>query len=278
MGGGTYSVSDAFVRSLTYKSMSSGEIFTERAVNNAMSPNGVEIRESRDSAEHPESLAIMLALDVTGSMGSIPNFLVKKGLIDIMGGLLAKGVNHPQILFTGIGDHECDKAPLQVGQFESSDELLEHWLTKLWLEGGGGGNDGESYLLAWYFAAYHTSIDCWEKRKQKGFLFTIGDEPCLSSISKTGIKNIMGTPQASEYTAAELLEKAREKYHVFHFHMMQGSNGHRKDVQNGWKQLMGNNLILINTKEEVANIIVDIISSYTDKKVTNDVVKQEIIL
>ena len=166
MGGGTYSSSARFMsgRSDFYASASPQEIFKQKTVNSAMNPFDVKIRESRDSKEHPNSLAIVLALDVTGSMGSIPHFLVKEGLPDIMESVIKTGIKDPQILFVGIGDHECDAAPLQVGQFESSDELLDHWLTKLYLEGGGGGNDGESYLLAWYFAGYRTAIDCFEKR------------------------------------------------------------------------------------------------------------------
>ena len=66
--------------------------------------------------------------------------------------IIQSGIKDPQVLFLAIGDHECDTSPLQVGQFESSDELLEHWLTHVWLEGGGGGNRGESYALAWHFA------------------------------------------------------------------------------------------------------------------------------
>ena len=50
----------------------------------------------------------ILALDVTGSMGSIPHYLVKDGLPNIMDGLIKKGIADPQVLFMGIGDHECE--------------------------------------------------------------------------------------------------------------------------------------------------------------------------
>ena len=140
MGGGTYSstVRDIRATNTGYYTLSPTEIFKSKSVNSAMNPNGVAIRESRDSTEHPNSLAIILALDVTGSMGSVPHFLVKQGLPSIMDGIIKSGINDPQLLFLGIGDHECDTAPLQVGQFESSDELLDKWLTDIYLESGGG--------------------------------------------------------------------------------------------------------------------------------------------
>ena len=275
MGGGSYSSTSRDIRatSLGYKTKSTHEIFHERAVNSAMNPNGVGIRESRDSVEHPNSLAIELALDVTGSMGSIPHFLIKEGLPAIMEGIMKAGIKDPQVLFVGIGDHECDKAPLQVGQFESSDELLDHWLTSIYLEGGGGGNDGESYLLAWYFAGEHTSIDCFEKRSQKGFLFTIGDEPCLKLLPKHATKSIMGEGQYDTYTATELLDKARDKYNVYHIHMRQGTNGTRKDVVDGWKQLLGDNLIIAKRREEVASIITDTIINNVGKTESKQTIK-----
>jgi hypothetical protein len=68
----------------------------------------VAIRESRDSTDHPNALPIILALDVTGSMGSIPHYLVKEGLPHLMDGIIQKGFPDPQVLFLGIGDHECD--------------------------------------------------------------------------------------------------------------------------------------------------------------------------
>jgi len=246
-----------------YDTKSTREIFTETSINNAMSPYNMGIRESRDSKEHPESLAIILALDVTGSMGSVPHFIVKNGLLNIMDGIIGRGVLHPQILFSGIGDHECgDRAPLQLGQFESGDDLLVHWLENLFLEGGGGGNDGESYMLAWYMAAKHTAIDCFEKRNQKGFLFTIGDEPVLPNIPANALKGIMGEGQFENFKSVELLNMAREKYNVFHLHIRnQTSNGQRMEVMDGWKQIMGENLLIVERQEEVANAIVNIVTA-----------------
>jgi hypothetical protein len=281
MGGGRYSYSDRMTRSslLGYDTKSTQEIFKERNINNAMDPNGVTLRESRDSEEHPNSIPVILALDVTGSMGSIPHFLVKEGLPDMMDKIIKDGVPDPQVLFLGIGDHECDSAPLQVGQFESSDELLDHWLTTLYLEGGGGGNNGESYHLAWMFAARYTSTDHFEKRGKKGILFTVGDEPVLRDIPARVQKHIMGDGQYENTTSAELLDKVREKYEVFHLHLMQGSNGTRRDVQDGWKQLLGDNVIFVERKEDVAQIIADkvleVISAQGSSITTNSKPEEE---
>jgi len=257
MGDGKYSSLSRSVRAdaLGYTTKAAHEIFQQRSINNAMNPHGIVIRESRDSAEHPNSVSIILALDVTGSMGTIPHFLVKEGLPHIMERIIQGGILDPQVLFLAVGDHECDQSPLQVAQFESSDELLDKWLTDVWLEGGGGGNAGESYFLAWYFAGFHTSIDCHEKRGKKGFLFTIGDEPTLKRIPKSALKHIMGEGQYEDFTDAFLLEKAREKYHCFHLHIKQTGAGSRQETINGWKQLMGDDLIVVEDKNDVAKII-----------------------
>ncbi len=268
MGSGSYSSSARSMRatSMGYDTKSASEIFTQRHINNAMNPHGITIRESRDSNEHPNSLAMILALDVTGSMGSVPHFLVKEGLPNIMESIIKGGIKDPQLLFLGIGDHECDRSPLQVGQFESSDALLDKWLTDVYLEGGGGGNEGESYLLAWYFAGKHTSIDCFEKRKEKGFLFTIGDEPVLDSIGASKLKSIMGEGQYQKFTALELLDVARKMYNVYHIHIKETGSGARQFVMDGWKQLMADNLVIAKRHTDVAQIITDIVCQGVKKQ------------
>lgn len=255
MGSGTYSVTNSVARGAKLARASNAEIFKSRSLNNAMSPFNVAVRESRDSAEHPNSFPIVIALDLTGSMGSIPNFLVKKGLPHIMDQVIQNGEKDPQVLFVGVGDHECDSAPLQIGQFESGDELLEKWLTTVFLEGGGGGNEGESYALAWYFAGFRTKTDSFEKRGRKGLLFTIGDEPTLETYPAADLKEICGEGQYETFTANALLKKARETYDVYHIHV--NHRGNDDATVAGWSQLMGKSLIVVQRAEDVAKAIAD---------------------
>lgn len=110
----------------------------ERKIHDSMSPQGIVVRECRDSDVHPNTIPIILTLDVTGSMGAIPRQLIADGLPTMMGTLIQNGVPDASLMFMAIGDHECDRFPLQVGQFESGDEELDMWLTRTYLEGGGG--------------------------------------------------------------------------------------------------------------------------------------------
>jgi hypothetical protein len=79
-------------------------------VHDTLDPLGVPVRESRDSAEHPQSLAIAVLFDVTGSLRDVPRTLQAK-LPQLLGLLLRKGyVTDPQIMFGAIGDATCDHA------------------------------------------------------------------------------------------------------------------------------------------------------------------------
>ena len=114
-------------------------VFKQTACHNLMNPKGLKVRESRDSAGHPDTTSIVFALDVTGSMGEIPAHLAKQELPHFMKLLLDCKVPDPQVLFMAVGDATSDWAPLQVGQFESTAELMDQWLTWSFLEGQGGG-------------------------------------------------------------------------------------------------------------------------------------------
>src|SRR5262245_21339836 len=158
-------------------------------VHQKMNPFGVTVRESRDSEAHPTSHAVGVLFDVTGSMQSVPKIL-QANLPKLMSLLIRKGyLEHPQILIGAIGDATCDQAPLQIGQFESGIEIEED-LAKLYLEGGGGGHITESYELAMYFMARHTSLDCFEKRHKRGYLFLIGDELPYGKVKKNEVAEV----------------------------------------------------------------------------------------
>jgi hypothetical protein len=250
---------------------SNAENFKSRSVTREMTTVDLKYRESRDSDEHPKSVAIIVGLDVTGSMGSVPEHLVKHGLPKMMDEIIRAGNPDPQVLFMGLGDHEWDRSPLQVGQFESSDELLDKWLMDTYLEGGGGGNDGESYMLAWYFAARHTQIDCFEKRKEKGFLFTIGDEKNLPNVPGPVLEKIMGKGQYGTLTnSSELLEEARKTFNVYHIHVSETHSGQRMDVQSHWKEVMGDNLIVVQSSDHISGIIASLVSGKSNGEEISD--------
>jgi len=192
-------------------------------------------------------------------MGAIPQHLVQEGLPKMMAGIIQHGIPDPALLFMGVGDTSCDRFPLQVGQFESGDLELDTWLTRTYLEGGGGGNEGESYLLAWFYAALHTVTDAWEKRKQKGFLFTCGDEPSLSTLPARVIGELMGEGQQKSYTDKELLDLAREKWIVKHLHITQTSAGGRSAGY--WQQLLGEDCIMVRDFKDVAMIIANTVTT-----------------
>jgi hypothetical protein len=234
--------------------MSADEIFSAKA-SDLMSPHGVKIRESRDSETHPDSLSLAVFLDVTGSMGRIPEIMVKEKLGTLMNTLITHGIEHPQILFGAIGDHVSDSYPLQIGQFESGTDDLDKWLTEIFIEGGGGGQIMESYLLGWLFCARHTSIDCFEKRGQKGFLFTIGDEASWDNLDAKRLKDLMGYPEASTVSDRQLLEEAQRSYHVFHIHINEASYKDDPSVLGYWRKTIGERLIVLNDYNAIAETI-----------------------
>ena len=161
------------------------QIFTQRHMHPDLDPVKVKAREAVDSPANPETTPIILAADETGSMGVLAEQIIRGSLGDIMKELYdRKPVTDPQILCAGVGDVNCDSAPLQVTQFEAAADVLGEQVKNIWLEGGGGGNNGESYPIVWIFAARKVIADAFSKRKKKGYIFTIGDEqPHTSAMS-----------------------------------------------------------------------------------------------
>ncbi|MEM6528453.1 MAG: hypothetical protein AAF653_09165 [Chloroflexota bacterium] len=221
-----------------------------------MDPHGVTFRESRDSAEHPTSNAIAVLFDVTGSMRKVPVEL-QKYLPQLLGLLLYKDyIPSPQILFGAIGDAYSDRVPLQVGQFESDNRMDEH-LQNTVLEGGGGGTGHESYEMALYFMARHTSIDCYEKRRKKGYLFVIGDEKAYTTIKRDQVQQHIGDGMEDDIMLLEdLIPQVKEKYHVYHIIPTVTSHGRNPAMYDFWKEYLGEQHVLkLDDIESVAETI-----------------------
>ena len=259
MGGGSYSYTARIAnRSDHYSKTNASEIFS-KSLHKDLSPKDIEYRESCDNDEHPESFPIIIGLDVTGSMGDIPDYLIKSAFPEIMKKLIDSGIANPQVLFLGIGDHEYDLAPIQISQFESSDELLDKQLEKIYLEGGGGGNAGESYLLAWYTAAFKTKTDSFIKRNKKGVCITIGDEPNLVSINKKTLKKIFGQGEYHNYIDKELLEEARKYYECYHIDLSKRNKKCDNRSCKYWENILCEDVTFLTNKNQVIDMLSQLI-------------------
>jgi hypothetical protein len=220
----------------------------------SLDPYGLTVRESRDSAEHPASLAIAVLFDVTGSMGGVPRVLQTK-LPELFGLLLRKGYTaDPQILFGAVGDATCDRVPLQLGQFES-DNRMDDDLGNILLEGGGGGQMTESYELALYAMARHTALDCHEKRGRRGYLFLIGDELPYGKVKAREVRAVLGETIAEDIALPVILAELQRRFHVFYILPAGASYAGNPEVLGLWRRLLGQNVLELDDLDAVCETI-----------------------
>ncbi len=248
---------------------STSAVFTATDIKETLDPKLMKnmLRESCDDSVCPNSTAIIIGLDETGSMGVVPDYMVRTGFPKLFEEIYSrKPVVDPHIMFMGIGDAECDSRPMQISQFESGMRLADQ-LKDIYLEGNGGGNHYEGYIFAWYMAAMHTKIDCFEKRGQKGFLFTVGDEEPTPMLYKRDIKRVLGIGPETDLSAEQLLNMVSRMYHVFHVIVEQGSyaRSNMDVVMSKWRALLGQNAIRLSNYEKLSEVIVSAIEVVSGK-------------
>lgn len=237
------------------------DVFSRSSTHKDLDPKGVIVRESRDSADNPLSSPIIVALDVTGSMGEIARKLATEGLGTLFQEILdRKPVTDPHMMFMAVGDVKYDDASLQVSQFEADSRIIEQ-LSNIYVESGGGGNHTESYNLPWYFAAFHTSIDSFEKRGKKGYLFTVGDEEAPLPLQPSEIKQVTGDEAATAMDNRELLDTVSRMYHVFHIVVEQGNHARHslKAVMQSWTDTLGQRVLRLADYTKLSEVIVSTI-------------------
>lgn len=203
-------------------------------------------RESRDSDAHPRSKSIVVMFDHTGSMGDIPA-LLQAELPKLMSLLVGKNYcEHPQVLFGCVGDaYDGSVAPLQVGQFESGNEMDDAFAAML-LERLGGGTNQESYELAMYYFAHHVKMDCLERRGEKGYMFVIGDEAPYPAVDPDKVRDIIGDDLSLEMPlpTATIAAQLRDKFDVFFLIPRGSSNFGDSKIRARWTDLLGEERVI----------------------------------
>jgi hypothetical protein len=274
MGGGRFDPQDwqNYATTQNYATKSAAQIYTSSRMFKDFDPKNVKngIRESVDSVDNPTSTPIIVGLDVTGSMETVLEAMAKQGLKTLFEEIYKrKPVKDPHVLVAAIGDAYCDSAPLQVSQFEADLRIAEQ-LEKLFLERGGGGNGSEGYGLVHYFAAKHTKVDSFEKRKKKGYLFTIGDDGPTPEVTAEQLRQFIGDVEPEDYTAEQLLTMASKQWEIFHLMVTEGET-HSAHVEQRWRKLLGERALLLTDHTKMAEVIVStiqVLEGATAKDVT----------
>lgn len=236
--------------------MSNQEMFAARELDPILDPKDV-MRECCDTNEHPATVPVILALDVTGSMGQAA-VEVAKELNIIMTNLYDK-VQDVEFMIMGIGDFAYDKVPLQVSQFESDIRIAEQ-LDKIYFEFGGGGNSYESYTAAWYFGVNHIKLDAW-KRGKKGLIITMGDEGVNPYLPCERLTEVLGRPVYEDVNTRTLYEEAIQKYNIYHLYVNHRF-GNSMGYINSWKELLDKEHFRVVKINQICDTIVDIVKKH----------------
>lgn len=251
----------------------SGQEYRARSMDKLLNPKNVT-RECCNSEEHPNTIPVILALDVTGSMGAACKETAE-ALGVIMTDLYSK-FKDVQIMVMGIGDLAYDYAPIQISQFESDVRIAE-WLDKIFMEHGGGGNGYESYTAAWYMGVRHCKLDCWNQGR-KGIIITMGDEPLNPYLPAAPLNDATGDHvEGRGVETTELYEEAIKKFDIFHIAINDHSSsyGYYKDrVDASFKKVLSERY-LVSTIQKLGDTICKCIENSVEDKSIPDMSKGE---
>lgn len=248
---------------------SNQEIFKSRSIDPALSPVNV-MRECCDNDEHPNTVPVILCLDVTGSMGDAAVEIAKK--LNVIMTKLYEKVTDVEFMIMGIGDLSYDDCPIQISQFESDIRIAEQ-LDKLYFEFGGGGNGFESYTVAWYMGSRHTKLDCLSRGK-KGIIITIGDEqlnPYLPLRGRyCGLEDATGDKLQTDIETKDLYDETSKKFNIYHLDVQHGRRWDEDEIEASFKKYLKDDHFRRVSMDSIANEIVDIVVSEVENNKTEE--------
>lgn len=216
----------------------SGQEYTMNYLDPSLDPKKFSIRECVNSDEHPNTIPVILALDVTGSMGRSCKECAEA--LGVIMSNLYKKYKDIEFCVMGIGDLAYDNAPVQMSQFESDVRIAES-LDKIFMEHGGGGNSFESYTAAWYMGLKRTKLDA-HNQGRKGIIITMGDEELNPYLPMRQLNEKTGSKEQSDVETPALLKQVSEKFDVFHIAVDDSENSysyHKNGIENTFGQTLG---------------------------------------
>ena len=211
----------------------------------------------------PNENPIVVAMDVTGSMGIAAKVIYDKmpmffGQIKIQNYL-----PDPAVSFAAIGDIAYDRVPIQICDFEVG-EALDEWLERLYLEGGGGGDQEESYDMAAHF--YLNKLKMAHK-KVNPFFFFIGDEG-FKSTTKSTLTNHFGATKTPT-DVQDLMKQLNDAVHGHAFLIHKAYNYRSADLRiiRQWTDALGQeNVLILEDPKSVVDVMLGAIALVSESR------------
>lgn len=176
------------------------------AITAGVSASDLVPKELKTNCESP----LIIACDVTGSMGEWPGVIFSKlPYLEYEGQeYLGDGM---EISFAAIGDANSDKYANQIRPFAKGADLKAS-LEKLIIEGGGGGSSQESYDLTALYYARH--CECPEAIRKPIMIF-IGDEGLYPDVYPTLAEQWCRVETKKNIPLKQVFEELTEKFCVY---------------------------------------------------------------
>lgn len=224
-----------------------------------------------DNLTTQSSAVVNIMIDHTGSMGGWTKD-IKTTIYSKMPYLEAEAQeyfgNDLVMSFSFVGDAYCDDYPWQIRPFASGTELTQR-LEELVHEGGGGGQEKETYELGCLYYARKVHMP---NVIEKPILIIVGDEAPYHSVNENQARTLLGIDLRKPLSTAELFEELKEKYAVYlirkPYTPIPGDSMSVSDKQiyKVWSRLIGeDHIAILPEAERVVDVIFGLFAQETDR-------------
>jgi hypothetical protein len=106
-----------------------------------------------------------------------------------------------------------------------------------------------------YFMARHTSIDCYERRGRRGYLFIIGDEMAYPRVKAREVSAIIGGQPTEDVPLRQIVTEVQGLYDTYYLLPEGSCYAGNPQVLTFWRHLLGQNAIEIDDLDAVCETI-----------------------
>ena len=180
---------------------------------------------------------LVVAVDVTGSMGEWPGIIFQK--LPVLYNEVKLHLPEADISFCAFGDANIDRVPLQVCDFQRG-KALEPEINSLFPEGGGGGGVKESYELAAYFYARH----CRLPLAKRALLVLCGDEGFYERLKVNTVKRFVGDTLDADLDSYDVVAELRQRFQVYMLRVPYEDPVKDAEIHDQWQRALGRQAVL----------------------------------